>query len=188
MKKYILTILFVIIATPVSFADSKYAPYYYYSPGVLEMGIGQQCEFYEGQKVWDILLGRGTVKKVDRSRDDSMAIGVEMDDRSLGYGSLGYRWYALNGTYDIKDKTKRLYDAKTKIVTFDFDKLFPEKKPERLLVRELIGSETAGLRLSQRVSGYNCIECGESLVVVPYVSTIYFCFECKKYFNIEKGE
>ena len=145
-------------------------------------------KFYEGQKVWDVLIGRGTVKKVDRSRDDSMAIAVEMDDRSLGYGSLGYRWYSINGTYDIKDKTKRLYAATTKIATFDLDKLFPEKKQERLLVRELVGTETVGFRLSDWTSSYRCVICGESLTTVCNSNVIWYCSKCQKYFNIEKGE
>lgn len=61
-----------------------------------------------------------------------------------------------------------------------------EKNQERLLVRELIGTETAGFRLSNCISQYNCIECGESLSMIYYV-TIYYCFKCKKYFNIERG-
>ena len=67
------------------------------------------------------------------------------------------------------------------------DTKLPEKKQERISVRELVGSETAGFRFSQWVSKYHCIECGE-LLSTTYSIEIYFCFKCKKYFNIEKGK
>ena len=63
-----------------------------------------------------------------------------------------------------------------------------EKKKERLFVRELIGSETAGFILSNWTSSYRCVVCGESLTTVYNSNGIWYCSGCKKYFNIEKGE
>ena len=62
-----------------------------------------------------------------------------------------------------------------------------EKKQERLSVGELIGTETAGFTLSDWTSSYHCVVCGESLTTV-YRNAVWFCFKCKKYFNIEKGK
>ena len=62
----------------------------------------------------------------------------------------------------------------------------PEKKQERLFVRELIGSETAGFILSNWTSSYCCVKCGESLTTVYNYNAVWFCSKCKKYFNIEK--
>ena len=63
-----------------------------------------------------------------------------------------------------------------------------EKKPERILVRELIGSEAVGLSPSRYISEYHCVECGEKIALVYYCITIYKCNKCKKYFDINKGE
>ena len=63
-----------------------------------------------------------------------------------------------------------------------------EKKQERLLVRELIGTETVGFVLSDWTSSYRCFVCGESLTTVWNRNLTWYCSKCKKYFNIEKGE
>mgnify|MGYP001573201057 CR=1 FL=1 len=137
--------------------------------------------FYEGQKVWDVLRGRGTVEEVENGHG-TMSIEVKLNS--------GLRlWYHENGSYDDKE-VRRLYPIETKSINFTLDKLFPEKKQERLLVRELIGSETVGLQCYNFVvtsNKYSCVRCGK-LLGIAFGNGNYFCPNCKKYFNIEKGE
>lgn len=137
--------------------------------------------FYTGQKVWDVLRGRGTVEEVENGHG-TMSIEVKLNS--------GLRlWYHENGSYDDKE-VRRLYPIETKSINFTLDKLFPEKKQERLLVRELIGSETVGLQCYNFVvtsNKYSCVRCGK-LLGIAFGNGNYFCPNCKKYFNIEKGE
>ena len=73
-------------------------------------------------------------------------------------------------------------------ITVSIPAPLPEKKQERLLVRELIiGSETAGFILSNWTSSYRCVKCGESLATVYNSNAVWYCSKCKKYFNIVKG-
>ena len=74
------------------------------------------------------------------------------------------------------------------VVLEKLHKVFSGKKLERLSVRELVGSETAGFKLSDWASSYCCVKCGQSLTTVYNSNTAWYCFKCKKYFNIEKGK
>ena len=139
------------------------------------------CEFYEGQRVWDVFEGRGTVEIIRDDIGDSMSVKVKMDNG-------GYRWYYPDGKYAGKYEVRRLYPVETKSINFTLDKLFPEKKQERLSVRELVGSETAGLRCNKFVASaikYNCMLCG-NLLGIALGNGNYFCLECKNTLILRK--
>ena len=144
-----------------------------------------QTQFYEGQEVWSTVYGRGVVKQ------PIISFGYKEYIIPVDFGGNIGVW---NYTTDGRDQTSQpqtLFPITTKQVIYNLDKLFPEKKvkQERLLVRELVGTETAGLKLSDWTSSYHCVVCGESLTTVLDNSyAIWFCFKCKKYFNIEKRD
>ena len=71
-------------------------------------------------------------------------------------------------------------------ITVSIPAPLPEKKQERLFVRELIGSETAGFILSNWTSSYRCVKCGESLATVYNSNAVWYCSKCERYFNIRK--
>mgnify|MGYP001579251018 CR=1 FL=1 len=137
MKKYILTMLFVIVVIPVSFADSKYAPCYYYTPSVSDASFV-------------------TYEWLACSHDTRLGENVSTDKGTI--------------TPTIKSAT--------------VEKLFPEKKQERLFVSELIGTETMHT-IQYGISKYCCVRCGSVLLKNPVG---YYCMKCKTGFNIKKGE
>ena len=145
--------------------------YYFWSTGP----ASKASEFYDGEKVWDVLRGRGIVEEV-KNGNDTMSIKVKLDTGLILF-------YHENGSYDDKE-VRRLYPIETKSINFTLEKLFPEKKQERLLVRELIGTETFHT-IHYAETEYNCVRCGKSLVLNPVG---YYCLSCKTGFHIEKGE
>lgn len=57
-------------------------------------------------------------------------------------------------------------------------------KPERLIIREMIGSETMHT-IYYGEAKYHCVRCGKSLYLNPVG---YYCTWCRTGFNIKKEE
>ena len=161
--------LFVVVVIPVSFADSKYDPYYYYRAGVLE---GVTTSEYEQKPNLELKCPCGASLVIDEFLDGSMLRRADkfIETHPCSHDTrLGENVSTDRGTITPTIKSVTVYF------------------PQRLLVRELIGSEIAGFSYSRCVSDYNCIECGESLIIATCERRVYICYKCKKYFNIEKG-
>ena len=121
--------------------------------------------------------------------------------RTRAYGIDDY--HVIDKSY--MDEPRRLIDITCKYIILESDITNPVEKSikldrdqwddgyweewreaKRLLVRELVGNETAGLTLSDWTSSYHCVVCGGNLITVWNRNVTWYCSQCKKHFNIEK--